>query len=249
MAALYRDADRRQPDSHPIPSELPGLGSFTDSQRTELGLRQIQSGLHRLSDRISAAGLTLPQTGPFRDAFEGRPDPARGRLAELRGRLLELHVEILETFTAVDFRLGKAYGLGRGLADTAEVADRDALNEQFDRGRAYQLDVWLADLDSALPAHASSSVRMSLKGWEDWVRQPKLDGEPLDWARDRDEVRGSLHRQGQRWRALLSGEKAGRDMLKSKDYLRAIQVLMGRAGGLILAFSFTFGSWSSWLWA
>ena len=133
MAALYRDADRRQPDSHPIPSELPGLGSFTDSQRTEFGLRQIQSGLHRLSDRISAAGLTLPQTGPFRDAFEGRPDPATGRLTELRGRLLELHVEILETFTAVDFRLGKAYGLGRGLADTAEVADR---RERAVRSRA-----------------------------------------------------------------------------------------------------------------
>ena len=74
---------------------------------------------------------------------------------------------------------------------------------------------------------------MSLKGSGDWVRQPKLDSDPLDWARDRDEVRGSLHRQAQRWRALLSGEKAGRDMLKSKDYLRAIRVLMGRAGRLM----------------
>jgi hypothetical protein len=132
----------------------------------------------------------------------------------------------------LDFRLGKAYGLGRAMADTALVTDGASLADRFDAGRIRQLDTWLADLDSALPAHASSSVRMSLDRWQQWSTHPAVGQRPLDWHRDEDIFRRALYRQTQRWRALLSGEKRGVDMLKTKDYLAATRQMLSRAAEL-----------------
>jgi hypothetical protein len=73
---------------------------------------------------------------------------------------------------------------------------------------------------------------MSLVRWSEWAAKPSLDGRAIDWQRDRAAVGQALYRQGQRWRALLSGEKAGVDMLKTKDYLAATREMLSRAGGL-----------------
>jgi len=233
VAELYRDPHHLRPDTRPLPDNLPGIGSLTESQRTDLGLRQLEAGLHRLLPRIGVAGLTVPDTVPLRKAFEGAPDPETNQPADLRTRLLPLHVETLETLTAADFRLGKAYGLGRAMADTAEVTDAASLDRRFDPWRIRQLDTWLADLDSALPAHASSSVRMSLARWQRWAREALLGEQPLDWQRDPAILCQALYRQAQRWRALLSGEKAGVDMLRMKDYLAATREMLSRAGELL----------------
>jgi hypothetical protein len=143
-----------------------------------------------------------------------------------------MHTATLETLSAADFRLGKAYGLGRAMADTAAADNADALAERFDRWRIRQLDIWLADLDTALPDHSSSAVRMSLARWRDWATKPSLGGQPINWQRDGAAVHQALYRQAQRWRALLSGEKAGVDMLKTKDYLAATREMLSRAGEL-----------------
>jgi hypothetical protein len=232
VAELYRDPHHERPDTRPLPEFLPGTGSLTESQRTDLGIRQIEAGLHRLSARIDVAGLSAPQVAPLRDAFAGAADPATGKPVDLRTCVLALHRETLETLSAADFRLGKAYGLGHAIAETRDVPDARSLASRFDHWRIRQLDTWLADLDTALPAHASGSVRRSLARWAEWAADPRLDGDPLDWQRDLRPLRQALDRQTQLWRALLSGEKAGVDMLKAKDYLAAIHEMLSRAAEL-----------------
>jgi hypothetical protein len=227
VAELYSDPHHNRPEARPAPDDLPGIGRLTEAQRTDLGLRQIDAGLHRLLPRIELAGLTPPDTGALRAAFEDSGGE------DLRKVVLALHTDTLKTLTAADFRLGKAYGLGRAMRDTVSASDDESLARRFDVGRIRQLDTWLADLDSALPAHASSSVRMSLGRWQEWAARPAVGERPLDWQRDAEVVRRALYRQAQRWRALLSGEKAGVDMLTMKDYLAATQELLSRAGRLV----------------
>jgi hypothetical protein len=46
----------------------------------------------------------------------------------------------------------------------------------------------------------------------------------------------ALHRQGQLWRAILSGEKDGVDLLTADDYVRAADRLLGHLRRLTLGF-------------
>ena len=100
------------------------------------------------------------------------------------------------TLTAADFRLGKAYGLGRALAETTLVTD--AKNPQtfervFARYRLANLLSWLADLKSVFPPHAAEAVRGSLQAWAAWREAPTL-GPALDDLRPASdaEVNGKL---------------------------------------------------------
>ena len=194
------------------------------------------------------------------------------------------------TLTAADFRLGKAYGLGRALAETTLVTD--AKNPQtfervFARYRLANLLSWLADLKSVFPPHAAEAVRGSLQAWAAWREAPTLgpalddlrpasDAEvngqapgpaptspraapalarrrtisgswlskhprepqtrPVDWrsTADRESVTRALHRQGQLWRAILSGEKDGVDLLTADDYVWAADQLLGHLRRLTL---------------
>jgi hypothetical protein len=75
---------------------------------------------------------------------------------QFQAAMAGLHSELLVALTAADFRLGKAYGLGRALAETALLPD--ARNPQtfrrlFARHRLANLLEWLADLKSAFPPH------------------------------------------------------------------------------------------------
>ena len=233
VAELYRDPHRLRPDTRPPPDDLPGVGALNESQKTDLGLKQMEAGIHRLLPRISLAGLAPPDIAAIRLAFAN--DGEAPERDDLRASLVSMHTAILETLSAADFRLGKAYGLGRAMADTVDVADvvdADSLAGRFERWRIHQLDIWLADLDTALPDHSSSAVRMSLARWSEWAAGSSLDGHAINWQRDRTTVCQALYRQAQRWRALLSGEKAGVDMLKTKDYLAATREMFSRAGEL-----------------
>ena len=49
-------------------------------------------------------------------------------------------------------------------------------------------------------------------------------------------MRDSLRQQGRRWRALLSGDKEGQDMLETGDYVRAAQQMVGQATGTTYRF-------------
>jgi hypothetical protein len=217
MAELYRPLHGRPPaartgrSDEQQPEDLPGLSSLDEAKRASILVDQVQAAFARLAaplasagfDEIDLRGLRTPGTIPPPDA------------------VLAVHVKILGHLTAADFRLGKAYGLGRALADTCRKPTTDAsLRRQLGRYRVANLLGWLDDLNSALPPHAGHAVAASLSDWSEWA----VRGTPLTVAAGQaplaDETMLKLvRRQGELWRALLSGEKRGADMLDMDAWL------------------------------
>jgi hypothetical protein len=91
---------------------------------------------------------------------------------------------------------------------------------------------WLDDLRTVLTEHSGHAVSDSLERWIDWGKQTdltRLNDEETNFATNR------LHRQGQRWRAVLSGEKECKDLLSLGDYVTAGQGMLRRAGQILLS--------------
>ncbi|MGZ4167271.1 MAG: hypothetical protein ACXVUX_08960 [Solirubrobacteraceae bacterium] len=228
VAELYRPEVHTRPPARP--DDLPTLDRLTPEQRLTIALRQIDAGLARVAPAITAACLTHPDTGPLHAAFAPPPDVAARTQA-----VQAIHIELLSTLTAAEARLGRAYGLGRALADTCRHHPSwPALAREFDAQRIAQLRSWLDDLASLLPAHAAKSVSRSLARWEAVIHAalspaagsvtgPRASAPPGEPAGD---LLDYATRQGELWRALLAGEKAGVDMLTVNNYLDA-------AGGMI----------------
>ncbi len=123
------------------------------------------------------------------------------------------HIELLATLTGADFRLGKAYGLGRALADVTRNPPDGA--SELARGRVAPLAAWLRDLSTVLPPHAGHVVASSLEEWGGWAVRP-----PGDAAQEAVDVE-QLQAQGRLWRSLISGEKRATQMLEISDYVAA----------------------------
>ncbi len=281
-ANVPRSARPRQASIH----KLPGIGELDLLSRAELLLAQVQADLHRLG-RFDSAGQQPPDSSPIQSLLQA---DAR-QPGQLQQAVLQLHRQLLVALTAADFRLGKAYGLGRALAETARLPnakDPASFQRAFARYRLANLLGWLADLKSAFPPHAAEAVRGSLEAWAGWIEAPTLrlaaddnrrapdarvDGQaagttwtspparelqlrrvlskswfaghsprpqarPIDWGsgRDRESVMRALHRQGELWRAILSGEKDCLDFLSTDDYLWVADRLLGRIRHLTLRF-------------
>lgn len=109
MAELYRPKLRRRHQRHD--DDLPGLGSLGDDERTQISVDQIQAAVSKLAPSIKAAGLPDISVDDLRDSL-GKDPPEFVRAVEA------VHLQLLGELTAADFRLGKAYGLGRAFADT-----------------------------------------------------------------------------------------------------------------------------------
>src|SRR3954468_9069748 len=226
MAELYRP-DQRTTRAAAHPEDLPGLSAFDDAQLTELGLAQLHGGLTKLRERIEHSGQDLTAVVNAAGALREAPDAATRA-----SRVLKLHVRLLSALVAADFRLGKAYGLGRALADTCRnPEDMTGLRREFDPDRVASLRGWIADLSSALPPHAGHSVGDSLQRW-----CKRLAAEPATAEKQLDDLLRRLRRQGALWRALLSGEKFGHDMLELSNYARAAESLFVRLRDLSLHF-------------
>jgi len=215
MAELYRPRNRRRYASHPAGGErdadLPGLGALDDPERAAILVDQVQAALARLAAPLGSAGFEAIDLAALRTPEAIPPQDA----------VLAVHVAILGHLTAADFRLGKAYGLGRALADTCrKPTDGQSVRRQLGRYRVANLLGWLDDLNSALPPHAGHAVAASLHAWSDWAAawQPGTAGTGRAPLAEQDALR-LLRRQGELWRALLSGEKRGADMLDMKDWL------------------------------
>lgn len=148
---------------------------------------------------------------------------------------MNLHTDVLSTLTAADFKLGKAYGLGRALADTSrKPTDLKSLQSELRAERIATLRAWIADLTTALPAHAGHSANASLTQWTEWAATN------AGAYADEERAIRLLRRQGERWRALLSGEKQGTDQLEIRDYVSAGFGLLKRFGSLTLRFFLPF---------
>lgn len=201
---------------------LPGRSEFPGaSQSTWLG-EQIQSQLEQL---LADPPPVLMEA--MSDVLAALTDPGRRRDATL-DVIFTLHCRLLEALTVADFVLGKAYGLGRAIAETA-LLPAGAMSEEeradqfrcvFEAGRLITVKDWLADLKTLLPDHTAYAVSRGLHDWQRWVAGDRKAG---DWPA----ARAAIRVQGRIWRELLTGEKAARDILSLSDYLAA-----GRRGAV-----------------
>jgi hypothetical protein len=213
-----------------LEEDLPGLSDLPAAQLVKLGLAQADVALLK----AFLADAPLPVTDAVRAETEKSPPDRDG----IRKAILDLHVAVLVQLTAADYRLGKAYGLGRALADTCAPAHghragrRQALAHHLEPHRALVLLAWLDDLKTVLPAHASQGVADSLRCWERWAQAAGLAmADPADV----NSTTHLLHRCGQTWRAILSGEKAATDLLETSDYVTAARGTLARAAAIARA--------------
>ena len=224
-------------------TKLTGIGELDPLSQARLLLAQVQADVHRVWRLIDWDHH--PDPSPVRSLLEAE---ARAP-GQFQAAMAGLHGELLVALTAADFRLGKAYGLGRAMAETAllpDAKDPRTFQRLFDRHRLGNLLEWLADLKSVFPPHAAEGVRGSLQSWAGWSQDPTLrpapheqgQGRPVDWGSvaDRESVTRTLRRQGQLWRAVLSGEKDCVDLLSGDDYAGAADRLLGHLRRLTLGF-------------
>jgi len=224
MSELYKPGSWRGQDAKPE-EDLPGLGHLGGKERAELGLKQIEVGLKTLEKKIESGGLPVPAVTEATAAVPTKlPDAAYEKA------IFELHVNLLTTLTAAHFKLGKAYGLGRALADTTRLPkDLATLKKELDGARIANLTAWLSDLTSLFPPHAGHVVHDSLEAWRDWAASATTDS-------PENKSIALLRRQGQRWRSLLSGEKSAADALSPKDYVAAGELTITHTGKLAQEF-------------
>ncbi|HEY4826922.1 MAG TPA: hypothetical protein VIH85_09140 [Solirubrobacteraceae bacterium] len=217
LAELYRP-DRRRTTPPVAEDDLPGLGRFTVDEWTHLGLDQVQAGITKLQEAITGAGLDVPDAETFAASVPSITDPA-----ERSEKIREFHVGLLSTLTAADFRLGKAYGLGRALADTTRHPND--FREELKPGRMANLMEWTLDLATAFQPHASHAVAASMDAWSTWSTGTT--------SGDDAAVLRTLAAQGRTWRSLLSGEKRASSVLETGDYVKAGEGLVERSKSLV----------------
>jgi hypothetical protein len=265
MADLYQEALGPRTEAARDPADLPGLSALSWEQLLRLRFHQVSSGLSRLAEGVVAGGLSF---GSLRESVEtaaenlqtaGRSSPAAERQrrtsldaaadatpadgpAAIRRTVLNWHVQILDILTAADATIGKAYGLGRALADLTlrpTASTKAALQADFS-GRVGIIKSWLSDLTSVLPDHAGAAVRASLDYWTRWVEDTKAEDpvwsqparwqDPLHPAATISLVTEVLYTQGNLWRAVLTGEKHAVDLLSADEYVNASEALIQRLG-------------------
>ena len=217
VAQLFHSPVHRGPAGDPSRGDhLPGRSEFPGaSQSVWLG-EQVQSQVQQLM-------ASPPQVlmGALANALAALTNRDRSRDATLDA-VFTLHCRLLESLTVADVLLGKAYGLGRAIAETSLLPGNAITDEHraaqframFEAGRLITIKDWLADLKTLLPGHTAYAVSRSLHDWQRWV-----DSAPdtADWAAARSAIRV----QGRLWRELLTGEKDARDILSLSDYLAA----------------------------
>lgn len=238
MADLYRA--EQQGITKDNSKDLPGLGSLSPDLRRLIQVDQVTVGIHKFADAISAADLPELDVSAVRAACEKEQDggasladsasskPVSGSESDkeqekiagaefdktgFKSAVYDLHCALLGELTATDARYGRAYGLGRALCDLCRKPDdADAVVSAFASGRVATLRGWLEELTTAFPSHSAHSVSSSLNNWSAWARDQdvsKANARPL------------ARRQGDLWRAMLSGEKRPQDLLELNDYLDA----------------------------
>ncbi|HEY1520496.1 MAG TPA: hypothetical protein VGF91_28990 [Solirubrobacteraceae bacterium] len=222
MAEIYRpDAPEQSP---PVQAgDLPDLSQLNSTDWDEIGLYQLQAGITKLSELIETAGLDAPDAEDFAKVLRSTAP------ADRAGVLRKFHVGLMARLTAADFRLGKAYGLGRALADATR--DPSNFHVELQSSRVAVLVAWIRDLATAFPPHASHAVASSLERWSEWAANPPQSGDGSE-----ANVLPRLQGQGRLWRGLLSGEKRATDVLEQSDYIGAGERMLKNAGSLARRF-------------
>jgi hypothetical protein len=172
--------------------------------RIQLACAQLRADVGRLGKRLDAANQNAGARDNAIAALEGTGTNPAGAAEELNAAL---GAQLL----AADFKLGKGFNLGcevAGLFARTTFVAAEFGGDLLDRHDT--LHDWLSQLATALPPNGAHSVRDSLNMW----------GEALGRSESLEALEHEhVITQGERWRSLLSGEKAGKDMLELIDYV------------------------------
>jgi hypothetical protein len=197
--------------------DLAGPADTADVRAFAFCRQHVEVAFAKLTEAIAEAGPDPAELDELRACLDSAEEDARRHAAtELDGKLLAI-------LSAVDFRLSKAYAVGRALLNlTSRPSPRVKLSDHLTAAAVAPVVADIDDLTSALPAHAGHSVRDSLVEWREAIRteSPVAPEAPETWL--------ALARQGELWRAMLAGEKAARDMLEIEDYIDAAERLSRR---------------------
>ena len=176
MQRLYRARPVPETARGPLPDRLPGLSGLTRTERAEIDYGRALTCLSAIASALAwtpnqVAGMSGVKTRL--DAFQlpaGRSGTTASALDGYREAVLDGHLSLITTITAAGAPLGKAYNLGRALADTCRPnQDLTSLQQGFEPNRLAQLEHDLGDLASVLPAHSAKAVARSLTWWRDAV--------------------------------------------------------------------------------
>src|ERR1700683_1885906 len=143
MAELFHEpVPRFQPSQGAIPDHLPAVSGLVTHESALLHLNQLETAF---TDLLGDQGATAAAVAAVHQVFEA--SPIRGDKGG--SAVAEPHRTALTSLTVADFRLGKAYGLGRALAETVLLplgAEDDACPSQyrvkFGTGRLGNLYQW-----------------------------------------------------------------------------------------------------------
>lgn len=257
MQRLYRARPQRWSSRQELPDRLPGLSRLTRLERAEIDYTRATACIEAVASELSWEPGRVPDISTVSVRLASFRQPADGiEPADLavpyRTAVLDGHLSLLIALTGAGATLGKAYGLGRALADTCRPGQEpENLQDSFEPYRLAQLRHDLDDLASVLPGHAAKAVGQSLTWWRDAVfmaddsetgrmrrralvgvrtdapalrTRPGLPNPEIGTAGpvgDMITLRDAVHRQGELWRVVLTGEQRSQDLLAPGDYLDA----------------------------
>ena len=203
---------------------LPSVSGLRRAERVDLSIRELEKAL-----ATAAAGISYQEALDAVKAALG----SRTWHQAFKDAIASLHRLLLIELTVRDPHLGRAYGLGRSLSDTAWLpTDPASLQRQLNPYRVTELDGWLSDLSDLLGHDAVTAVRGSVQTWSAWAANPFIGRRRLGWARDGTSVEQALRRQGAAWRDLLSGERDSASLLSADAYVQAADIAVHRVGFL-----------------
>jgi hypothetical protein len=219
LAALSHPGDVLQ-SAAAARGDLAGLTALAEGQVLDYCQSQVEVAFTRLEALVEKAKLKLPSLEKLKQC-----------LKEAARRDEASHVEnrVAAVLGAVDFKLGKAYGVGRALLNlTSRPAAGATLASHLTEARVAPVVAAIDDLSTVLAPHAGHSVRGSIHEW----RISVTSGSAV--AREHADTWLALARQGELWRALLAGEKSGLDMLEIEDYVDAGERMSKRMRTVVL---------------
>jgi hypothetical protein len=243
LAQLYDSKElpgpSRSAKPKPLPPHLPGFGDMTAHEMAWALAAHVGADLVSLR---TVLGAELPTV----EDVEAALSVAGQSRDEVRKAVHDLYLSTRDRLAGSNPAAAVGFGLGRMLADTALLPTRDnpgVLVERFKWFRLANAFDWLDDLDTVLPAHSTSAVRASLRAWERWVAERRRPDGTIDPAEVNRRTIRALHRQGDMWRRLLTGEQAADQLLDGRAYVGAAASLLANARRL--AFRYLW----KWLWA
>lgn len=182
MERLYRARPFEPAGAPRLPDRLPGLSRLTRLERAEIDYGRVHACLSGLSHALSWPGDQVPSIAGIGTCLAGLrnmppaglPPPATDagddEAGDYQAAVLRGHLNLITTIEAAGATLGKAYNLGRALADTCRPhQDQASLQRNFEPNRLAHLMQDLRDLASALPPHAAKAVVQSMTWWRDTV--------------------------------------------------------------------------------